>query len=75
MGGKVAMMFTLIHKNLIENLIIVDIAPVKYLLNEKEIVDYLLEIDIENISSRKEAETKLDKKLKNKNLTLFYYKI
>ena len=71
MGGKVAMMFTLMHKNLIENLIIVDIAPVKYLLNEKEIVDHLLEIDIENISSRKEAETKLDKKLKNKNLTLF----
>ncbi len=71
MGGKVAMMFALTYKNLIENLIIVDIAPVKYFLNEKEIVDHLLELDLENISSRKDAETKLDKKLKNKNLTFF----
>ncbi len=71
MGGKVAMMFSLLNKNLVRHLIIVDIAPVKYKLDQIETVDHLLDIDLKKITSRKLAEQKLEEKLNNRNLTLF----
>ena len=71
MGGKVAMIFSLLHNDLVENLIIVDIAPVKYLSNEIEIVDYLLDIDLNKIKSRKDADDILKENLNDKSLRLF----
>ena len=46
------MLFALNFPDIIENLIVVDIAPIKYRSDKNiEIIDHLLEIDINNIQS------------------------
>jgi pimeloyl-ACP methyl ester carboxylesterase len=56
MGGKVAMKFACEHEGLLSHLIVVDIAPKKYKVHQREIVDALKSIDLNTISSRKEVE-------------------
>ena len=71
MGGKVSMLFALKYPMIINNLIIVDIAPVKYLNQDEENIDHLLKIDIAKIKTRHEADEELSKYIKDKNLRLF----
>ena len=72
MGGKVSMLFALNFPDIVENLIIVDIAPVKYRSdNNIEIIDHLLEVDINKIQSRSDAESVLSKTIKDQSLILF----
>ena len=54
MGGKTAMLFSLIYPDLVEKLIIVDILPVSYNKSYDLIFDSLLSINLKQIKSRNE---------------------
>ncbi|MCP4443505.1 MAG: alpha/beta fold hydrolase [Aureispira sp.] len=59
MGGKVAMQFALEHDDMVDKLIIVDIAPVHYKGNHQTIFKALFSLDLDSLSSRKEADVLL----------------
>jgi pimeloyl-ACP methyl ester carboxylesterase len=61
MGGKAAMNFAVSNPDLIDKLIVVDIAPVTYEVRHDHIVEGLLAIPIEEITSRNEADEILSK--------------
>ena len=59
MGGKTAMFVALMHPERVEKLIVADIAPGYYPVHHEKILEGLNAIDLETISSRKEADDKL----------------
>jgi len=59
MGGKTAMMFSDLFPENINKLIIVDILPIYYKNNYKNILKSLKKLDLKNISSRSEATSAL----------------
>jgi esterase len=59
MGGKTAMLFAVQHPEKLEKLIVADIAPRKYELHHQKILEALYAVDVDNITSRKEAEDKI----------------
>ncbi len=61
MGGKTAMYFAGEHTERVKKLVVVDIAPRFYPLHHDTILDALLSIDLENLTSRNEADTMLSK--------------
>lgn len=61
MGGKAAMNFSLAHPEMIERLVVVDIAPRYYDLEHYVIADGLVAIPIDTLSSRNEADDVLSK--------------
>lgn len=64
MGGKVAMQLALSHPNLIEKMIVVDIAPVAYSATadgHMNVMEGMDSLDFERIQSRAEAEQQLEK--------------
>lgn len=56
MGGKAAMNFALEHPDVLEKLIIVDIAPRAYNLEHYSIADGLAAIPVQELTSRNEAD-------------------
>ncbi|MBI3512430.1 MAG: alpha/beta fold hydrolase [Bacteroidetes bacterium] len=56
MGGKAAMRLALDRPEIISKLLVCDIAPKKYDEHNQQVVDALLKVNPEKISSRKEAE-------------------
>ena len=71
MGGKVAMLFSLKFPDIVKNLVVVDIAPVKYTSDEEELIDQLLNLDLKKVNSRKDADDALKKSIGNDNLRKF----
>lgn len=63
MGGKVAMAFALSHPDRVQKLIIVDIAPIAYQHNFDDILQVLNSVPLADISSRKQADEYLAKKI------------
>jgi len=61
MGGKTAMQFSFIFSNRIKKLIIIDIAPKKYIPRHDKILKGLSELDFNIIKSRNEADYQLIK--------------
>ena len=59
MGGKTAMQFALSYPNLIDKLIVADIAPKVYPAHHQYILKALSEVDFSKHTSRKEIETVL----------------
>ncbi len=60
LGGKVAMLLALRHPDLIAGLIIEDIAPLDSSASEFEhLLGTLLQLDLEELSSRRDAHAKL----------------
>ena len=60
MGGKTAMALSLKSPNLVNRLIIADISPINYEHTQVSIIEALLDVDLNNISSRNEAIEKMD---------------
>lgn len=60
MGGKVAMQFALLYPDMIDKLIVVDIAPKKYKRGHDDVLNAIEGIPLQQISSRKEAETAME---------------
>ena len=71
MGGKLGMLFTLLYPEFVQQLFVVDIAPVDYPREEIEIVDHLLRIDVKNCKSRNDVDIKLSNYINDKKLRSF----
>lgn len=56
MGGKTAMWFALNYPNLVQNLIVVDIAPISYKHSFDPLINALQNLPLAELSNRKQAE-------------------
>lgn len=74
MGGKTAMLYSLLHPDTINKLIIVDILPVNYDNNYDEIFKALLNINLKEIKSRNDFNIHLRKHFNDTNFILFLSK-
>ena len=74
MGGKTAITFSVEFPHLLSQLIIVDIAPKKYLPHHNEILNALFSLDLDKIKSRKQAEEEMSENLSNQGIRLFLLK-
>jgi pimeloyl-ACP methyl ester carboxylesterase len=59
LGGKTAMLYALLHPDRVERLIVVDIAPVRYVRDHRAVADALLRSGAETCRSRAEAGARL----------------
>jgi len=84
MGGKTAMQFTLDHPGKVSELIVVDIAPWSYLINNslldqhikdhQQIINGLMSIPIDTITSREEANKILSQYIRSEKVRQFLLK-
>ena len=71
MGGKVAMITSLLYKGVVSNLVVVDIAPVDYFHTYQKLFLAMNTLPLDNIKSRKDAEIYIDEKINDSWLTQF----
>ena len=71
LGGKVAMAFALSYQELLDKLIILDIAPVRYNKNFRQLLDAMLSLDLSSIKSRNEANDILKSEIEEPEMRLF----
>lgn len=74
MGGKVAMYFVQKYENLLDKLIIVDMGLKKYPPHHQIIFDAMLSLDLDKITTRKEAEEHLKKTITDFGVLQFILK-
>lgn len=74
MGGKTAMSFAAKYPDMIDSLIVVDIAPKEYEGGHEELFEAILAIDVEAISSRKEVDEQLKLSIPDMGVRLFLMK-
>jgi esterase len=65
MGGKVAMQFAMNNPDMVEKLIVIDVAPVQYERGHDTVFEALDAIDLNTLQNRKDAEIILNTKLNN----------
>jgi len=71
MGGKTAMVFSLLHPERVEQLAVLDIAPVSYTHTHAPYLEALIDIDLDKIGSRSEAEKQLKPLIPETSIRLF----
>ena len=71
MGGKLAMLLSLTYPKFVNKLIIADIAPIDYQDDEGETINSLLDLDLNLIQSRNDADKILSIKIIDKSLRMF----
>ncbi|MDP2061066.1 MAG: alpha/beta fold hydrolase [Flavobacteriaceae bacterium] len=74
MGGKTAMNLAMNHPELIEKLVVVDIAPKIYPPHHADVIAGLLSLDLENLQSRQEADDQLKKYISDFGVRQFLLK-
>jgi len=74
MGGKVAMKFAMMYPDMVEKLIVVDIAPKLYPRGHDDVLEAMNAISIGDLKDRKEAEAILAKTLDDQGIRLFLMK-
>ena len=74
MGGKTAMLFALTYPDLVDKLIIVDIAPKAYARGHDDIFAALFSLNLTSIKTRQEADTALAEKVPDLALRQFLLK-
>ena len=74
MGGKTAMQFALNYPDLVNQLVVVDIAPKAYEGGHQTIFEALLSLDLATITSRKEADELLQQKIEDFGVRQFLLK-
>ena len=74
MGGKVAMQFALHHPDMVDKLVVVDIAPGPAEDNHAAIFQALLDLDLSKIQSRQEAEAFLETRISEPGTRQFLLK-
>jgi len=71
MGGKVAMLFTQSYPHLVEKMLVLDIAPIKYLHSHAPFLEELSKIDLSSLRSRNEADKLLQNTISDTPTRLF----
>ena len=71
MGGKVAMTFALQHRSMVEQLIVMDIAPVSYKNELLPLLNAMTQLPLKDITSRKHADTLLTPRIPDTSLRMF----
>ena len=74
MGGKTAMQFALAHPDMVDHLIVVDIAPRRYEAGHQEIFEALFSVDLERVGNRQDADELLSEKIKDAGIRRFLLK-
>lgn len=74
MGGKTAMQFALHNPDMVDQLVVVDIAPKNYTGGHESIFDAILALDLNTIESRAEAAVFLQSKLNDNGVVQFLMK-
>jgi len=74
MGGKTAMQFAVTHPEMVEKLIVADIAPKAYPLHHQDILKALSMLDFSVIKSREEANEVLSEYIQEQGTRLFLMK-
>ncbi len=74
MGGKTAMQFAVNHPEKVEKLIVVDIAPKKYPVTNRDIIEALEKVNLDVVKTRKEVEEILSKEISNVGTLQFLLK-
>ncbi len=74
MGGKTAMQMAMSHPNLVQRLLVADIAPKYYPPHHQEIIDALKTLNFDEISSRSQADKALSKHLSEVGIRQFLLK-
>ena len=72
MGGKAAMVLALKRPNLVRNLIIADIAPVKYEHDQSQFIEAMQRVDLSKVEKRSDATLALSKFVEDKSLQNFF---
>lgn len=67
MGGKTAMQFALEHPDMLDKLVVVDVAPKRYAGGHEEILAAILALDLKTVQSRNDAELFLRQRLTNQD--------
>jgi pimeloyl-ACP methyl ester carboxylesterase len=70
MGGKTVMKFALEHAERVSKLVVVDIAPAGYSMQNAEVFSALQAVDVAHASSRSEVEDALRSKLSGDESTI-----
>ena len=71
MGGKVAMLLALQHPELVEKLIVLDIAPVRYTHSHAPFLEELSRLNLSELGSRAEADRALQRVIPDTPTRLF----
>ncbi len=74
MGGKTAMQFAMEYPDMIDQLMIIDIAPKKYKGGHQLIFDALFDLNLKTLAGRKEADEQLSKKINDFSVRQFLLK-
>jgi len=74
MGGKTAMQIACSYSELVEKLVVADIAPKFYPPHHQNIIDALNMLDLEELDSRSEADSELQKHLSSFGVRQFLLK-
>ena len=74
MGGKTAIQFAVDFPDMLDKLVVVDIAPKKYKGGHQTIFEALLSVNLEQVQDRKEVETQLSKYIDDVGVRLFLMK-
>ena len=71
MGGKVAMVLTQQHPDLVARLVIADIAPVAYFHHYDDLIDPILALNLDTLESRAQADQLLRQNIPEDQLRAF----
>lgn len=74
MGGKVAMQFALDYPDVVEKLVVVDIAPKKYPAGHNEIFAAMLSLDLNELTDRSQAAEQLNSRIGEPGVVQFLLK-
>ena len=74
MGGKVAMWLALQHPDLVEKLVVVDIAPREHPPGHRHILAALCDLDLSRLSNRKEAHALISSAIPSRRVRQFLLK-
>jgi pimeloyl-ACP methyl ester carboxylesterase len=74
MGGKTAMRFALDNPDMVDKLVIVDIAPKAYVGGHQTIFEAMFDLDLEKLAQRREINDQLKIKIPEDGVRLFLMK-